>query len=298
MDDKDLLILQYVNQEKNLTKAAEQLYMTQPALTYRLHGIEKEFGIDIFSKDGRYIKLTPAGKYLVDYAKKALGDLRQTKEYVLNMGHDVQGSLKVGVFSYFGLYKLPALLDQFMTHYPQVRLNVDTGLSTEVFELLLDGEIDVAIVRGDFNWYEQKQLLNEENICIISKDKIEMDQLPKLPRINHKEPKVLFNYKNYTSSSLSQSVDQWWNEKFNVPPLITMQLDSFETCKEMVKKGLGYAIVPRMFIKESDHLSTVDLVFNNGKALKRRTWMLYRESSLQLAIVDKFVNYIKQTLVE
>lgn len=70
MDEKDCLILQYLYKDQNLTKAAERLYMTQPALTYRVRQIEKEFQTEILAKNGKNIKMTPAGEYLVSYAKK------------------------------------------------------------------------------------------------------------------------------------------------------------------------------------------------------------------------------------
>ncbi|QGQ46257.1 LysR family transcriptional regulator [Metabacillus sediminilitoris] len=294
MDEKDCLILQYLYENPNLTKAAERFYMTQPALTYRIRQIEKEFQILIFSKNGKNIKITPAGEYIVGYAKRMLTDLRRTKEYLLNMGNEVQGSLKIGVSSNFGLYKLPSILEYLMNQYPKVHVNVDTGFSTEMMDLLMEGEIDVAIVKGDYNWSDQTYLLNEENICLISKNEIDLDELPELPMINRKEPAVLMKYKNVSSSPLDKSINSWWDERYEQPPHITMQVDSYETCKEMVKKGLGYAIIPRVFIHESDELTCHNLIFKDGQELKRRTWMLFRQSSLQLATVSTFVNYIKK----
>ncbi|MFC0272976.1 LysR family transcriptional regulator [Metabacillus herbersteinensis] len=293
MDEKDCLILQYLYEDSNLTKAAERFYMTQPALTYRLRQIEKEFQIKIFSKNGKNIKITPAGIYIVEYAKRMLTDLRKTKEYLLNMGNVVQGNLKIGVSSNFGLYQLPSILEYLVNQYPKVHVNVDTGFSTEMLDLLMEGTIDVAIVKGDYNWSDQKYLLNEENICLIAKNEIDLHELPKYPMINRKEPAVLMKYKNISSSPLDKSIERWWDERYDQSPFISMQVDSYETCKEMVKRGLGYAIIPRAFINEMDELTCQDLIFKDGQELKRRTWMIYRESSLQLATVSTFVNYIK-----
>ncbi|MBR8643758.1 hypothetical protein KEH51_00145 [[Brevibacterium] frigoritolerans] len=75
-------------------------------------------------------------------------DLRQTKEYLLSMGSETKGSLKLGISSHFGLYNLPSILEEYMVNCPEVHLNVDTGFSTEMMELLMQGEIDVAIVKA------------------------------------------------------------------------------------------------------------------------------------------------------
>jgi DNA-binding transcriptional LysR family regulator len=293
MEEKDCLILQYLYEEQNFTKAAERLYMTQPALTYRLRQLEKEFQVEIFSKSGKNVKMTPAGEYLVSYAKKQLLELRKTKEYLLNMGNEVKGSLKVGVNSHFGLYHLPAILKEYSLQYPNVHLNVDTGFSKEMMELLKNGEIDIAIVRGDYDWTDQSYLLSEETICIVSEHEMNLDDLPSLPFINRKEPSVLIKYKNAQDIPHEQSIDYWWNERYEVPPNTTMLVDSYETCKEMVKMDLGFSIIPRAFISDTDDLYCQDLVFQNGEMMKKRTWLLYRQSSLQLAAISKFVTSIK-----
>ncbi|MFJ5758525.1 LysR family transcriptional regulator [Neobacillus sp. NPDC093182] len=294
MDEKDCLLLQYLHKDQNLTKAAEHLYMTQPALTYRIRQIEKEFQVEIFSKNGKNIKMTPAGEHLVEYAKRILIDLRRTKEFLINMGNELTGSLKIGVNSHFGLYNLPAILKSYMNMFPNVQLNVDTGFSTEIMDSLLDGQIDIAIVRGDYNWSDQKFLLSEENVCIIANQPIDLGKLPQMPMINRKEPKVLQKYKTSPYYPYDQSVEYWWNERFVAPPLITMQVDSYETCREMVKKGLGYSIIPSVFLKDSDGLHYSNLIFKNGQEMKRRTWMYYREASVSLATVAEYVRYIKK----
>lgn len=294
MDEKDCLLLLYLQKDQNLTKAAEHLFMTQPALTYRIRQIEKEFQVEIFSKNGKNIKMTPAGDYLVEYSKRVLIDLRRTKEFLLNMENELTGSLKIGVNSHFGLYNLPSILKSYMKMFPRVQLNVDTGFSTEIMDLLLDGQIDVAIVRGDYNWPEQKYLLSEETVCIIANEPIVLEKLPQMPMINRKEPKVLLKYKTIPYNPYDQSIEYWWNERFMEPPLLTMQVDSYETCREMVKKGLGYAIIPSVFLKQSDELHCSNLIFKNGQEMKRRTWMYYRKASMSLATVAEFVHYVKK----
>ncbi|MGG1679615.1 LysR family transcriptional regulator [Neobacillus sp. NRS-1170] len=294
MDEKDCLLLQYLQKDQNLTNAAERLFMTQPALTYRIRQIEKEFQVEIFSKSGKNIKMTPAGEHLAEYAKRILIDLRRTKEFLMNMGSELTGSLKIGVNSHFGLYNLPSILKDYMNMFPKVQLNVDTGFSTEIMDSLLDGQIDIAIVRGDYNWSDQKYLLSEENICIISNQHMDLEELPHMPMINRKEPKVLQKYKTSPYNPYDQSIEYWWNERFVEPPLITMQVDSYETCREMVKKGLGYSIIPSVFLKASDKLRYYNLIFKNGQEMKRRTWMYYREASMSLATVSEFVYYIKK----
>ncbi|MED1950058.1 LysR family transcriptional regulator [Brevibacillus centrosporus] len=282
MNEKDYLMLKYIYEVQNLTKAAELLYITPPALTYRLQQLEKEFGVSILTKNGRSIEFTPEGRYLVQYAKKALIDLRKTKDHMLNMGSEVQGTLRLGVSRVIAHYKLPPILKEFLNLYPKVEINVNTGISDEVYELLRSNEVQVGIVRGSYTWSEQKHLLKEEGVYIISKNPLRVEDLPTIPRIN---------YRN--STDFNEEINNWWYERFTDPPLINMQVDTFEICKEMVKNELGYAIIPQIFLYEDDPLYKEELITRNGKAVTMKTWMLYRESSTHLAMVGKFVNHLK-----
>ncbi|GAA4844948.1 LysR family transcriptional regulator [Paenibacillus vulneris] len=292
MNEKDYMMLLYVAEEQSLTKAAERLYITQPALTYRLHQMEREMGVSLIVKNAKGTRLTPEGEYLAEYAKKMLDELAKMKEYIVNMRNEVKGSLRIGVSSYFGLYKLPPLLKKFRDLYPEVQLIVTCALSTEILELLSREEIQVGVIRGDYPWFEGKHLLHDEHICLVSQEEIQWEDLPRLPQICYKQPKVQTS--SYSPLPFSETINAWWRERFHVPPLVTMQVDSYETCKEMVKHGLGYSIIPGIFVTEEDGLHKVELYRKNGEPMKRNTWMVYKQSSLQVATAERFVSYMKE----
>jgi DNA-binding transcriptional LysR family regulator len=133
MDQRDCTILQYLSEDLNLTKAAERLYMTQPALTYRIQQIEKEFNARLIVKTGKGIRFTPEGERVLKFARKMLIDLRNTKEFVESMRKQEEGILKIGVSSYYGLHILPGLLRDFRNLYSKIQFNVTTGWSDEIY---------------------------------------------------------------------------------------------------------------------------------------------------------------------
>ncbi|MCY9669979.1 LysR family transcriptional regulator [Paenibacillus alginolyticus] len=294
MNEQDWSLLDSIYEEQNITKAAERLFISQPALTYRLQQIEQEFGIKVFNRTGKKITFTLEGEHLIHYAKKMLLELRRTKDYLANLhAHEVRGTLRIGASSNFSLYKLPAILKHFVELYPNVQIHLNTGLSSDIFRLLQNDEVQIAFIRGDYQWIEEKYLINEERICVISKHPIELEELPKLPRIHYQIGAVKSKIKFKTDPFLSKSIDTWWQEQFRSPPQMTMQVDSVETCKELVKHGLGYAIIPRICLTKEDDLHTIDLTRNDGQFLLRKTWMIYRESAMELASLNQFVNDVK-----
>lgn len=283
MDDKDWLMLQVISEEKNITKTAERLYISQPAISQRLKNLERDFGTKILQRRSTGVTFTSQGEFLLDYAKAMLIQFRDTKERVLNMENTVQGTLRLGTSSIFAHYELPDILKGFREQYPQVDLSLKTGLSHTVNHALQKGDIAVAILRGDYLWNEGKVLLRDEPICLVSSLPIEYTDLPNQPQISYA-----------TDGSLYDVIKEWWRQSFAQPPLNPMEVDNMDTCRQMVLKGLGWAVLPAIGLRKHDNLYTQELYWKNGEPLRRKTWMMYQDSALELSAVNAFVKYIKQ----
>lgn len=188
VDEKDCLMLCYIAEEQSMKRAAERLYITQPALTYRLNQLEKEFAVPLIVRGNRGTKLTMEGERLVEYAKRNLRELTELKEAVIHLRGEVKGTLRLGISSYYGHYRLPPILKSFKDIYPDVQFSVTCGLSAEIYEMLRGDEIHLGVIRNDYPWSEGKHLLHEEHICVISKEAVELEQLPELPMIRYKDP--------------------------------------------------------------------------------------------------------------
>ncbi|UOK59080.1 LysR family transcriptional regulator [Metabacillus hrfriensis] len=282
MDERDWLVLQTLYREKNITKAAQHLYISQPALTNRLQQLEKEFGVTIVHRGRRGVQFTPQGEYLAKCAHDMLSAIQKIKENVLNMEDNTVGTLRLGVSNFFTDYKLPNLLKLFKEQYPKVEFKVTTAFSSEIAHLIYGGDVHIGFVRGDYSWKGQKRPLFEETLCIASKEEIDISKLPELPRIDY-----------HTDPLLKTAVDHWWSEHFTQPPLISIEVDKADTCKKMVVNGLGYAILPSMILSDVDDLHKIVIETVDGKPIMRKTWMFFHEESLQLNIVKAFVDFIE-----
>lgn len=282
LDERDWMVLQTLYKEKNITRAAQLLYISQPALTNRLHQLEKEFGVIIVNRGRRGVQFTPQGEYLAKSAQEMLLTLQKIKENVLNMEDSVVGTLRLGVSNFFTDYMLPNLLKLFKEQYPTIEFKVTTNFSSHIAQLIYNQDVHIGIVKGDFNWKDRKHLLFEESICIASKEKIDIHDLPNLPRIDY-----------HTDTSLKNSIDKWWSEHFTQPPLVSIEVDKVDTCKKMVINGLGYAILPSLILKDVNDIHIADIKSIGGKPIVRKTWMIYHEDSLKLNIVKAFVDFIE-----
>jgi DNA-binding transcriptional LysR family regulator len=282
LDERDWMVLQTLYKEKNITKAAQHLYISQPALTNRLQQLEKEFGVKIVNRGRRGVQFTPQGEYLAKSAHEMLLNIQKIKENVLNMEEKVAGTLRLGVSTFFTDYILPNLLKLFKERYPTIEFKVTTGFSSHIANLIYNQDVHIGIVKGDFNWKDHKHLLFEETICIASKEKIDIHNLPNLPRIDY-----------HTDSLLKNSIDNWWSEHFTQPPLVSIEVDKVDTCKKMVVNGLGYAILPNMILNDVNDVYKTDITTIDGNPIVRKTWMFYHKDSLELNIVKAFVEFME-----
>ncbi|MGQ3378838.1 LysR family transcriptional regulator [Priestia endophytica] len=283
MDEKDWVAIKTLYEEKNISRAAERLYISQPALTYRLKNLENEFGTSIFLKVKGGIEFTSEGIHLASYAEEMIKKLQITKDYMLNMKNEVRGTLRLGASSNFAQYKLPKILKQYSNQFPLVQFNVNTGWSTEIMNLLNSSVVQLGILRGNYRWHGMKTLLHRERLCLISKREVNLNELPTIPFINYK-----------TDSSLKNLITGWWNDRFSMPPRVTMETDRQETCKEMVKNDLGVSILPEICMQPSDNLYTYGLSYKNGEPVLRNTWLMYHQDSLKLTAVKQFIDFINK----
>ncbi|WP_181348033.1 LysR family transcriptional regulator [Thalassobacillus sp. CUG 92003] len=297
MDQKDCRMLIYLEEEPNVTRAAQRLYISQPALAYRLRQIEESFDITFFHREGKKTYLTNEGRCLVHYARKQLRLLQETKDKLTEIKDTFGGNLRLGVNSYFCNYIFPPLLNGFHHKYPNIKYYVRSGMSSEIFAQLQNGDIDVAIVRGDFYWSGEKSLLQKEPIGIASHKRFENSDLISQPRIAFREPEALSHYPNKTKSTIEDMIYQWWNEHFDTEPNTLMEVDNYETCVRMVSEGFGYAVVPELFLTNHKELRFTPLVFKDDTPVVRHTWVYYREESVAQA-VPIFLNYLRAYMEE
>ncbi|TCL38191.1 DNA-binding transcriptional LysR family regulator [Anaerospora hongkongensis] len=282
METQDWLILKVLFHTKNITKAAQTLFLSQPAITHRLRHMEEEFGVTIVQRASKGVHFTPQGEYLAKAADAMLVQFRQLKDDLLNMEDAVTGTLRLGSAHVFTKHRLPGLLKVFKNNYPNVEFKVTTTRSKDIFSLLYKQDIQVGFIRGASGWNGEKHLLFDEAICIASKEPFDIMDLPQLPRIDYQ-----------TDPTIQALIDNWWRETYPVPPLISMNVDRVDICKEMILNGLGYAFLPDILVNESDNLYKYIITDKAGKPILRQTWMIYQNTAIETNVVNAFVKCVK-----
>ena len=132
--------------EKSVTKAAEMLHITQPAVTMQIKAFEKNLDFKLFRKYGKELQLTDAGKVLLGYAERIFQVVEEL-EYVLRRYGDLnRGSLTIGTTRSFARHLMPGLLSRFQERFPTVKVSLKVGSSQEIADGLMDFKYDLGII--------------------------------------------------------------------------------------------------------------------------------------------------------
>ncbi|GHE19831.1 LysR family transcriptional regulator [Halomonas urumqiensis] len=146
MDTQSLQAFLAVADNASFSRAADQLHLTQPAVSKRIAVLETQTGARLFDRIGRRVSLTEAGKVLLPRAREILVMMDDSRRALGNLDGSVGGSLTLATSHHIGLHRLPPLLKHFTAEHPDVRLDLHFLDSEQAYQGVLDGELEMAVV--------------------------------------------------------------------------------------------------------------------------------------------------------
>mgnify|MGYP003446505615 CR=1 FL=1 len=286
----DFELLDTLAVELNLRKTAERMFVSQPALSQRLQSIEREWGTPLFIRSTKGMTLTEAGEIVVQYARESLKLKEKTREKVDALKSNVQGTLKIASASIVGQYWLPKVLKKYVKKYPNVKISLVTGWSSEMIENIYNGESHIGILRGVPDWHSYKRLLFSDRLYLVDTELSHLSDA-----LSTERPFILFK----SDSNYYREIQNWWIRHYGIPPTRTILVDQIETCKQMVMNGIGYAILPGISLREGEASYYKHPLHDlEGHSVERKTWLVSYDSSLELRQVKAFVDLVEEMGIE
>jgi DNA-binding transcriptional LysR family regulator len=260
---QQLRILKAVATEKNFTKAAAVLYLSQPSLSKQIKNLEKNLDLLLINRERNKISLTESGKLLLQYSERILALCEESCRALIDLKNGDRGNLTVGASQTIGTYLMPRILGLFAQNYPQISLKVQVNSTRIIAKKIINREIDIAIVGGEISDDLEKSLMiqpfvSDELSLIISrshpfakKNKINKEDLYSLDFITLNSNSTI---KNFIDNILSQN-------QIETKQLKTiLQLNSIEGIKTAVSLGLGAAFVSSSAIEKELKLKTIAVI--------------------------------------
>lgn len=257
---EQLRIFLAVVEHLHFTRAADALYITQPAVSAAIQSLEEQYGVKLFHRIGRRIEVAEAGKLLQVEAKKILDQVTLTERGLRELNNLQRGELKLGSSLTVGNYWLPEKISQFKRQYPGIFVNCTLSNAEEICEGTATGVFDLGLVTGEVK-SSLKSLLEEE---VVGSDRLEIVVGKSHPwfgqeNISLTELSTTAWVMRESGSGVQQMFEQaLQNWGINPQELnVVLVLSSSEMVKAVVESGVGAAVIPELMVKKEIQLSTL-----------------------------------------
>jgi DNA-binding transcriptional LysR family regulator len=290
MDFRYKVFLSVAN-KLSFSKAAEELYISQPAVSKQIKELEKTHDIALFLRKGNRISLTSAGEMVYQYAQKAYTQLCDL-EYNLGCLKNLhKGVLRIGASSSITQYVLPNILANFHTRYPNIELQIFNGNSLAMEQMLYDAKIDIALVenqssKSDFNY---QKFVQDEILAIVGTQ----SSLAKTKYLNISDLKTIPIVLREVGSGTLQVIEQHLNkldisiEKLNV----VIHLGSTEAIKNFLCQYDAIGLVSIRSIEKELQLNTIKILPIKGLEINR-DFRIAVAKGAQFGLTDMFIQYL------
>ncbi len=272
-------------------RAAETLFLSQPSLSARVHALEVELGVPLFHRMGRGVRLTDWGRAFRPYTERAIEALRQGREAIDTTRGASGGVLQIASARAIGTYTLPSILDRFRRKYPDIKVHISVGRSSDVLRMVADEEAQVGLCRVLTDPEVLTIHLYDEDICLVTAP-------------NHpfalggeasiydvaREPLILYD----RDSTYFVLIGQVCREA-GISPRVEMTLDSIEATKHMVELGIGISFLPRSSIRhELERGSLCVVPLREGHSVSLPTAVMVRRAQHYGAGVQAFLEVLRE----
>jgi DNA-binding transcriptional LysR family regulator len=253
MDTANLQTFITAAEQKSFSLAAEQLYLTQPAVSKRIATLENELGAVLFDRIARHISLTEAGREFLPRARAILREFEDSRRLISNLSGSVAGRLSIGTSHHIGLHRLPPVLKQFSQEFPDVELELQFMDSEAACRAVQTGDLELGIVtlplepladlHSELVWPDPLDIVVGRDHPLAGRPRLGFAQLA-----GH--PAILPSPGTYTRQLLERSVSQAGGKL-----RASMTTNYLETIKMMVGVGLGWSVLPHSML--GDELVTL-----------------------------------------
>jgi DNA-binding transcriptional LysR family regulator len=260
---QQLRILKAVATEKNFTKAAELLHLSQPSLSKQIKTLEQSLDVVLINRENTKISLTENGKVFLQYSERILALCEESCRALVDLKNGERGNLIVGASQTIGIYLLPRVFALFAQNYPQINFKVQVNSTRVIAKNVSNREIDIAVVGGEIPNDLKKNLIVENFVedefsLIVAKS----HPFARKQKIT-KEDLYHLNFITLNSNStIHKFIDNILiqNQIETKQLKIIMQLNSIEGIKTAVSLGLGAAFVSSSAIEKEIEFQTLEIL--------------------------------------
>lgn len=295
MADRRLQVFYTVAKQLSFTRAADQLFMTQPAVTFQIKQLEEHFNARLFERSHGKIALTPAGRLVMDYAERILGLSEEMETRVAELTGAMGGRLLLGASTTIAEFILPRILGEFTVQHPQVHTHLTVGNSEMIENRVADHTLDVGLI-------ESPSHLPSLSTSVCCEDELVVVCAPthKFAKVESVRPQELVGERFVSrelGSGTREFMDQYLRDCKVAPEDLdmVMELGSPETIKGVVETGLGVSIMSRSRVAKERKLGTLAAVALEPRLIRTFSFVHPKEK-FRSKLLTTFIEFAAQRM--
>jgi DNA-binding transcriptional LysR family regulator len=269
----------------SFSQAAQNLHLTQPAISKRIAKLEQALGTPLLDRIGRHIKPTEAGTELLGHSKKIFADISQAERAIREMSSEVSGNLHIATSHHIGLHRLPPILKTFSDRYPSVKMQIEFTDSEKAHTLVSDGDVELAIITLALE--ENNQLKSTElwpdPLIVMAATTHPLATVKNLSLVElAKYSCVLPGLDTYTGQIVKNLFD-----KESLVLDASMATNYLETIKMLVSVGMGWTVLPKSMFDDS----LIELKISKLSLSRQLGYITHKQHNLSTA-ATAFINLL------
>jgi DNA-binding transcriptional LysR family regulator len=225
-------------------RAAEALRVSQPAVSARIKALEGSLGATLFTRSRSSLTLSEAGRILKPYAEQLLRTASLARQAVHELKPSSGGPLQIAAALSISVYFLPDVLKHFQRAHPKVTISIHSGHSKEVLEMVLQGEAEIGLARSLHHPEVETISLRDDPLLLVAHPK----KCPPNSRRVRLERAAGWPLIFYERGSSDWTLTHSLFRRAGLVPNVTLEVDTIETAKRMVERGLGFAFLPQLAV--------------------------------------------------
>lgn len=297
MADRRLQVFHAVAKQMSFTKAAEVLFMTQPAVTFQIKQLEESYNTRLFERGHGRISLTPAGELVLDYAERILALSAELEARLKEMTGRLSGPLLIGASTTAAECMLPPILGQFKDRFPQVQAKLFVANSGAIESRVAEYTLDVGLIEAPSHLPAllTESCCEDELIVIVAPRHALAGEKRVAPRQLLRHPYI----SREAGSGTREFTDLYFRNAGIGPEDLKgeMELGSPEALKGVVAAGLGFAIMPRIAVEKERKLGEL-VVLPLEPRLTRTLSLVYPKEKFRSRLVNSFIEFAKAKLAK
>ncbi|WP_017293499.1 LysR family transcriptional regulator [Geminocystis herdmanii] len=290
-----LRILKAIADEGSFKRAADSLFVSQPAISLQIQNLEKQLAVPLFDRGGRKAQLTEAGNLLLAYGEKIITLCQETCRAIEDLQNLQGGTLIVGASQTTGTYLLPRMIGLFHQKYPYVSVQLQVHSTRRTSWAVANGQVDLAIIGGEV----PSELQDVLEIIPYAQDELALIIPPNHPFAEQetiaKDDLYSLNYITLDSQSTIRKVlDQVLSRcEINTGELkVEMELNSIEAIKNAVQSGLGASFVSVTAIEKELKMGIIHRAHIEGVEIQRTLSVIVNSNRYRSKAAEAFIKEI------